>query len=1104
MADPFAASPTASRARSPPLQTVYPSTSSTSAAGPSSSSSPALAHPRPSISGPSSRPPAFTASTAASSSSLTAAVDDRSPPLTPTPTPSSSFGQNTNTSISAARMRAISPPTPAPSPQPHSRTQLSTVGTSRLASTTTSPFFDPALLPPVSPSTGSSTAPSESSLVERLRAQVNALSPLARQALMAHLIHDSTAADLSSLLPLIKPRLKRDFLKTLPLELAFHVLSFMDDARTLARASAVSRFWRALLEDEATWKRMCWRSGFVPPVSALTTAAAHSPEPEDDHLFSPPSPSSPSSPSPTTPFSATSHHSHTSSSTSTTGERLRTLEFLPRPSLEDDQLYTPAGRERRGTLDRNALSEFAARAELFDLPVAARAGGGGAGTSGMGLGLGQDAMQQQVVANAAAAELAVPRGAGQPSGLAARRGRGGVQPLTVPQAQQQAGSSMSGGAALDVSDLRSSLTSVTSGSAAAALSALPPHDYQHPHHHHQQQQPHQLVSPPMFAIPNALPPLLAHATPVSGSQQHSSPSSHFPHPSTSSASSSSHIPSFPPPPLPSHSRPPQPQPFSYKRHFKTAYLTQDAWLHGPGRLLSTQMSADDGVVTSLGFDDEWIVVGMATSKVHVFEAELGTYVRTLEGHELGVWCLTLVSKGGGPRGGVAGEAAGWEGDGGVKGKGRATFERPEASPMGTTFSQPGLSFSSSSTLNVPGLTGTGGTNFFRDGATTPLAASFHSSPSSPSHGRPSGSNPSSSSSSSAPLDSRHPRRRRSFPSSSSTSPPPSSSRPSSFYPSSSSASQQQGEEGGGLGIGAGGPTGDAAQQAGVCGTARGWGQEGAVVVSGGCDRDVRVWDVETGECLHTLRGHTSTVRCMRILDGRPIAVSGSRDKTVRVWDIERGECLHVLNGHQLSVRCLEVSGNKVVSGSYDATCRLWNVDTGECLHVFRGHIHQIYAVAFDGVRVVTGSLDSTVRIWSAETGEFLALLQGHTSLVGQLQLDPSSNVLVTGGSDGRVLVFDLDSFQPKHVLQAHANSVTCLQSDSKWIVSASNDGHIKLWDFQTGQYIRDLAEPSDAVWRVTVRNDKVVTLCRKQDRTLMSVSTFRPSEEELEGRAGGK
>ena len=75
-------------------------------------------------------------------------------------------------------------------------------------------------------------------------------------------------------------------------------------------------------------------------------------------------------------------------------------------------------------------------------------------------------------------------------------------------------------------------------------------------------------------------------------------------------------------------------------------------------------------------------------------------------------------------------------------------------------------------------------------------------------------------------------------------------------------------------------------------------------------------------CIYELRGHTSTIRCIRVLDNRPIAVTGSRDTTLRVWDIQHGKMLRVLEGHTQSVRCLDVSGNKVVSGSYDTTCRV--------------------------------------------------------------------------------------------------------------------------------------------------------------------------------------
>lgn len=166
-----------------------------------------------------------------------------------------------------------------------------------------------------------------------------------------------------------------------------------------------------------------------------------------------------------------------------------------------------------------------------------------------------------------------------------------------------------------------------------------------------------------------------------------------------------------------------------------------------------------------------------------------------------------------------------------------------------------------------------------------------------------------------------------------------------------------------------------------------------LLVSGGCDRDVRVWDMQTGRSIHVLRGHTSTVRCLKMSDANT-AISGSRDTTLRVWDLQSGVCKNVLVGHQASVRCLAIHGDIVISGSYDTTARVWSISEGRCLRTLTGHFSQIYAIAFDGNRCATGSLDTSVRIWDPKSGMCTAILQGHTSLVGQLQL--RGDTLVTG------------------------------------------------------------------------------------------------------------
>jgi WD40 repeat protein len=67
--------------------------------------------------------------------------------------------------------------------------------------------------------------------------------------------------------------------------------------------------------------------------------------------------------------------------------------------------------------------------------------------------------------------------------------------------------------------------------------------------------------------------------------------------------------------------------------------------------------------------------------------------------------------------------------------------------------------------------------------------------------------------------------------------------------------------------------------------------DGRRAVSASADNTLRVWDVNGGKCLHTLRGHTDEVLTVTITPDGRMALSGSDDNTVRVWDLASGRCL---------------------------------------------------------------------------------------------------------------------------------------------------------------------------------------------------------------------
>jgi WD40 repeat protein len=107
-----------------------------------------------------------------------------------------------------------------------------------------------------------------------------------------------------------------------------------------------------------------------------------------------------------------------------------------------------------------------------------------------------------------------------------------------------------------------------------------------------------------------------------------------------------------------------------------------------------------------------------------------------------------------------------------------------------------------------------------------------------------------------------------------------------------------------------------------------------IVITGGADRAVRAWDLNSGGQLgEPLRGHTAPVTAVAFgtLEGRPIVVSG--DQTVRVWDFASGTRRGtVMRGHRTSVSRLALGTFEgrpaVVSGAINGNVQVWDLTSG--------------------------------------------------------------------------------------------------------------------------------------------------------------------------------
>ena len=210
---------------------------------------------------------------------------------------------------------------------------------------------------------------------------------------------------------------------------------------------------------------------------------------------------------------------------------------------------------------------------------------------------------------------------------------------------------------------------------------------------------------------------------------------------------------------------------------------------------------------------------------------------------------------------------------------------------------------------------------------------------------------------------------------------------------------------------------------------------GQLVVSGGDDNAIRLWDVSSGDSVKVLRGHGSAVRACAFSPDGQLVLSGGEDERVRLWNLagyEESRVLHatVFAGHDDAVLSARFSpdGKEIVTASRDRTASLWDVASGKRLRQFEeGHEFLATTAVFfaDGKRLATGAGDNSVRIWDIALGTQLAVLEP-TGRLGTLAVSPDGDWLVTGSPGNDAKVWDSHSGQSLATLAGHKAEVSAV------------------------------------------------------------------------------
>ena len=311
--------------------------------------------------------------------------------------------------------------------------------------------------------------------------------------------------------------------------------------------------------------------------------------------------------------------------------------------------------------------------------------------------------------------------------------------------------------------------------------------------------------------------------------------------------------------------------------------------------------------------------------------------------------------------------------------------------------------------------------------------------------------------------------------------------------------------------------------------------DGKYLVSAGDDKLIRVWNIETGKTVRTLRGeigegHEGKIFAMAMSpDGKWLAVGGffgintKYQNAIRLYNYHTGKIVALLGGHSNIVTSLAFSPNshyivsgqggnynqiailwdlkkqtllrlqghtkvidavaftsdskRVVTGSFDHSLRLWNVSNGKLISTLKGHTDKIRSIAIspqDGT-IASGSNDDTIRLWDGGSGRFIKILANQGTDVASLSFSPDGSYLLSGVAEGKVChIYSFPSGKEKLTYKGHDSVVlaTTISPDGHWAATAGgSDEAIHIWNLRSGKLKQRLVGVGASTWEVGFSKD---------------------------------
>lgn len=271
---------------------------------------------------------------------------------------------------------------------------------------------------------------------------------------------------------------------------------------------------------------------------------------------------------------------------------------------------------------------------------------------------------------------------------------------------------------------------------------------------------------------------------------------------------------------------------------------------------------------------------------------------------------------------------------------------------------------------------------------------------------------------------------------------------------------------------------------------------------------VRVLDISTGANVMEPMNLDLGVRSFAVCERENRFALACSDDTVRIYRIQPQPSMVRLPGHKKETWAVAFTpdSKSLISASDDYRAIVWDLEKGVQRFTLSKHITLVscLAMAPDGRRVFTGSYDYTVKAWDLTNGNLLNTFKRHKQAIRSVAISPNGELLATGGRDRKLLLWNATTGELLQEFLEHTAEIQAItfSPDGKQLISGGSDQQIIVRAVASRSEVARF-ECSDRVWSIVPLSDGRTLLVGGTSGVLKLLDTATGQQRESIGGHSG-